>query len=452
MNILLIQPFFKKSEKAYPLGLGYISSVLKQRGHNVFGADLSFYHPGEILDLIKKENINLVGISAMSYNFSNAVHICKNIKSRYAVPIVVGGPHATIFKERLLRNYGGYFDYLVAGEGEWAFAELTDCLQKGVPPAHVDGLSYISNGEIFINKKRKEEPDINNFPFPDRNIFPIYKYRGMFAREKLYTQIITSRGCDHRCNYCPESALSNGWRGRLIENVIAEIESIVASFGIKEFHIEDANFLGGGAKRIEELCKRIIALKLNIKWQCPNGIPAMDFKDDSILGLMAEAGCYSISLGIESLEEGILNSMGRLYNFNSVKKIVKSAHKAGIEVTGYFMIGFPGQSLKSIKNDASLSRRLGFDFLHYSIFQLIPGSSLFYSYSDSLDIEYTIKQYAILPGINKRSLGRLRILFSLSGFLSPRYFLFIFSLIIRNNPYRILRRAAVHLLGLDLKF
>jgi len=115
MNILLVYPQFKRREKAYPLGLGYISSALKQGGHRVIGADLSFTSLPEIFTLIKTKNIDLIGISLMSYSIDNALSFCQKVKNYRSIPIVAGGPHATVFKERLLVEHNGCFDYLIGG-------------------------------------------------------------------------------------------------------------------------------------------------------------------------------------------------------------------------------------------------------------------------------------------------------------------------------------------------
>lgn len=453
MNILLVQPHFKKREKAYPLGLGYIGAALKQKGHRVVGVDLSFTSLADVCCMIEAEGIELIGISLLSYSFKNALSFCQGVKSYKSVPIVAGGPHATVFKERLLCDYSDCFDYLIVGEGDNSFLELVASLEKGVSLRNVGSLIYKDNGRIATNERSAEENNLDSLPFPDRSLFPVFKYKGMFARYGDYTQIITSRGCNNRCKHCPQPLLWQKWRGRSAENIIEEIELIVDIFGIRDFHIEDSNFFGGGTERIRDFCLKLIEKKLNIKWQCPNGIPVADFSDESILELMAQAGCYNICLGIESFDNEMIGTVGRSSDFNKVKKIVRAAHKAGIEIVGYFMIGFPAQTSKSIMDDIYLSRKASFDFVHYSIFDLIPGSSLYRDYSHNLHINDILNRKMSVSKVDIIPLKRIRTIFSLLNCFNPRTMVFIFrSLITARNPFKFIRRAIAYSLDIDIKF
>lgn len=452
MNILLVQPLFKKREKSYPLGLGYIGAVLQRDGHNVFGLDLSFNTFEDAYYLINKNNIKLIGISSMSYNFKNAIFFCREIKKHTHIPIVAGGPHITIFKEKIFYEYKDCFDYLITGEGEYSFVALVNQIEKRLSPNSVDNLIYYDNtGIVNVNESGKEVNNLDDVPFPDRALFPVFKYKGMLSADKNYTQIITSRGCNHQCSYCPESTLWHKWRGRSITNVLEEIKSIIDVFGIREFHIEDSNFFGGGIYRIRQFCQRLIDERLNIRWQVPNGIPVMDFTDESILELMASAGCYSICLGIESFDKNILHNLRRTTDLDRVKRIVKSAHKAGLEVIGYFIIGFPGQNFKNVKSDFFSSRKLKLDFIQRSIFHLIPGSSLYDYYSHNYNFDEIINKNVSVSKVSIKLLKIIRIVSSFLDCTSPRYLFFIFkSLFIIKNPIKFIQKVICNLLGKEL--
>lgn len=452
MNILLIKPQFRKSENAYPLGLGYLSSALKQRGHNVFGLDLSFSSRREAISLIEKENIGLVGVYLMSYASEAGLLFCQWLKNEKALFIVAGGPYVTIRKEGLLKECGDYLDYLVIGEGERAIVELAEAMQSGSTPERIDNLIYKRNGNIFTNNCGKISTDLNLLNFPDRGIFPLFEYKGMFTRNQHYTQIISSRGCDRHCLYCPESVLWSKWRGRSIDNVISEIKEVSNNYGIKEFHFEDSNFFGGGTERIKELCVKIIESELHIIWQCPNGIPVMDF-DDSVLTLMAKAGCYNICIGIETFDKNILFFMQRSADFMRIKRLINIAHNHAIEVIGYFIIGFPGQDRKSIMTDIRLSRKLRLDFIHYSIFHLIPGSSLYADHISKGEVGKFLDEKKPASKISIESLKRIRTAAYIMNFFSIRFIILACNrLAVIKNPFRFIRRAIVCLFGIDLNF
>ena len=446
MNILLIQPNFLKNERGYPLGLAYLGAVLKLRGHRVFGSDLAFRTHKELSPFVSEIGIDLIGISLMSYSFPNALSFVRQIKTIKSIPIVCGGPHATIFKEKILHAHHGCFDYLIVGEGESTILDLVESIEKGISPSHVRNLIYVDHGNILSNECSRKEVEIDRIPFPDRDIFPIFQYKGMFTKSKKYTQLISSRGCNNSCNHCPEPSLWNKWRGRSPENIIEEISSVVDNFGIKEFHFEDSNFFGGGAQRVKILCQLLIEKSIDIIWQCPNGIPIMDLEDISTLEFMARAGCYSIWLGIESFDNELLKSIGRSSDLSFARKIVRVAHRLGLEVRGFFIIGLPKQTRQSIKRDISLSRSLKLDQIEYSIFHLIPGSSLFNRYAGEFPYAHIIEKRVSLSEVKVESLERIRIKSSLFNCLSLRLLLLIWRrLKSSKEPFRIFRKSMLFL-------
>lgn len=441
MNILLVQPVFKKNEKSYPLGLSCIAAVLAKAGHKVYGRDLSFDSFSEIETLIKEKTINIIGISIMSYNIRNAIDFCQKIKCNNCnIPLVAGGPHVTVFKEQLFFKHKNCFDYLITGEGEDAFCYLADCLENKRSLNSINNLIYMNQGKLVRNIK-SDDCNFDQLPFGDRKLFPIFKYKGMISCDKNYTQIITSRGCDQNCFHCPEPNLWSGWKGRSVENIIAEIRSIAAEFGIKDFHIEDANFFGGGIERIKNFCHQLIKNKLNIKWQCPNGIPYMEFKDLSVLRLMAQAGCYSICIGVESFDKNFSNKIKRFPDFGKLKKIVKKAHEEGIEIIGYFILGFPGQSKSSIEEDLNLSRKVGFDFVQYSIFHLIPGSWAYQKYEFFRNKSRKRESNIGISGIKIKRLKQMRRKALLLNFFRARSVLFLLKTLKKTkNPLKIINK------------
>ena len=171
MNILLIKPFFKRSEKTYPLGLGYIGATLKEDGHNVFGADLSFTSLDDLYSLIDAKGIDMIGVSLMSYDFENCLTLCKKIKEDKSIPIVVGGPHATIFREALFDAFKDNFDYLVVGEGEIAMPQLVNALQSRKSLTDIDNLIFSKNGSVVSNRLSYDNVDLDSYPFVDRELY-----------------------------------------------------------------------------------------------------------------------------------------------------------------------------------------------------------------------------------------------------------------------------------------
>ncbi|MDD5044672.1 MAG: radical SAM protein, partial [Candidatus Omnitrophica bacterium] len=404
------------------------------------GLDLSMATIEEAVGLLNKNNIGLAGMSVISSNSGQVIKLIEYFKSRCPIPIVVGGPHATITRDAFMKLAPS--DFLVEGEGESTILELAEAIEAGKDVAGIRGLVWRKGREIVTNENRQEVENLDSLPFPDRKAFPLLDYKGMVTRERNYTQIITSRGCPHSCLYCPESSLWKCWRRRSPRNVVDEMELIFKEYNIREFHIEDANFFGRDPGRIRAICKEILDRNLKISWQCTNGIPLLELQDNiDMLDIMAEAGCYSISLGVESFDEKIRNSMKRRGDLKAIPEIVKQCKKNRIEINCYLIIGFPQQTLSQVKRDILISHGFNFDFTHFSIFQNIAGSKIEYlRKTDNLKNGDT--------GINRFFIKIIQRLAYISLCLNPAVIIFIFRRLSHTKrPGIIFNKACSYIFG-----
>jgi len=372
MNILLLSCPNKQSEKTYPIHLGIISSILKQKRHAVFGADLSFMSIKECIRLINKKKINIIGVFMSYYEHEQACKAVNSIASSVSLPIIALGTNPTIRGEELMREDCLGIDYLIKGEPERPFIDFVETMAHDRDVHEVAGLIWRNGRDIAHNGERECLDDLDGLPFPDRTLFPMGRYSGMICKNKQYTQIITSRGCPHACTYCFQNVNEPQPRQRTPKNVVDEIEYLIRDFNIKEMHIEDSNFVSGNCERVKEICREILKRKLNVDWQCSGVIPISEITDMEMLSLMAKAGCYNISLGIESFDQSVTASVGRNQSTKALPNIIQCCHEYNMEVSCHMMIGFPGQSRNQLYEDIRISRTYPFDFIHYNIFQKFP--------------------------------------------------------------------------------
>jgi len=377
MNFLLVTSPNNRSEKIYPLTLSCISSGLKQSGHTVYGIYLSSSYTYDCMVLIKKENIDLIGVEITYQNRKQVLSFINNIKSQLLLPIVALGSYSTVRGEKLLEDEGRGIDYCISGEPEETFLELINAINHKEKLNTVTGLVWRDDGKIVTNPERKQYKHLDSLPFPDRTLFPLKSYTGMICRNKQYTQIVTNRGCPHRCSYCLQYLIEPKIRKRSPGNVVDEMEYLVHNYGIKEIHIEDANFVSEDSERIKQICREIIQRKLKVAWQCAGVIPLAEINDMEMLGIMAEAGCYNISIGVESFHKVITEGVGRWQSTESLSEIIHRCRQNEMEISCHMMIGFPGQTIDQIREDIRISRAYPFDFIHYNIVQFIPGMTLY---------------------------------------------------------------------------
>jgi radical SAM superfamily enzyme YgiQ (UPF0313 family) len=196
---------------------------------------------------------------------------------------------------------------------------------------------------------------------------------GGFSVEMPVAQIISTRGCPYACEYCA-GYLINGTRirKRTIGSVIAEIQYLIKTFGVKEIHIEDDNFTFEKA-HVLAFCDALKANHINLRFGVPNGV-RLDRVDDELLSRMHECGFYFFSVGIESGSERILAKMHKSLTVEKIRAGLKLIKKYPFLVRGLFMMGYPTETLADINETIRLATSLDLDEAFFSVFIPIPGT------------------------------------------------------------------------------
>jgi len=342
---------YRRHRSGPPLGLAYIAAVLLENGFSVSAVDMNvpFIDFEYVRKKIEREEPIIVGISACTEAYSNALRIAKIAKEvNSEIVTVVGGPHVTFTPIDTLRNKE--IDIVVRGEGEITMLELANHFIKGTPPIEkIRGISYKAEGDIiYTNPDRPFIHDLDRLPFPARHLFPLrfYQFPG---------NISTSRGCPYNCIFCSASAMwGRKYRTRTPKNVIKEIIYLVEKYGIRSFTFVDDTFTVS-RRRTYEICELIKALTPDIKWQCSTRV---DTVTEGTLSEMKNAGCYAITLGVESGSLRILNEIRKGITLDQVRRDVRYAVKLALEVYCSFMLPHPGDTIETVKETKDFMKEL----------------------------------------------------------------------------------------------
>lgn len=353
MKIGLIDPGSKKIifNESFPHpGLAYIAALLKSHGHQIKILDYNLHGPNPIQEFFR-EDYDLIGLSATSFTFRQALEIARQIKAEDKNMItVLGGPHVPLGMESVLAPE---IDYAIYGEGEFTVLELVDLLEKRRQPqfAELDaiaGLIYKNGNGSTINPPRPRLAELDRLPFPAFELFDMDQY-GIYP-------LLTSRGCPFGCSFCSIKAIwGTQWRARSPENIVAEIEHARRSFAWerKPFNILDDSF-NVEPERVGRFCDLLIHKGLNIKWF------SAGFRADRVslpLALkMKEAGCVAVSVGIESANDEVLEKIEKKETMAEIAAGIDNLVQAGIPVQGQFMIGNIGDTLETVKKSFAFAR------------------------------------------------------------------------------------------------
>lgn len=153
------------------------------------------------------------------------------------------------------------------------------------------------------------------------------------------------------------TVIGRKFRTRSGENILEELRYAQAKYGSKEFKVLDDNFTLQ-MDRAKDICQLFIEEKLDMKWTCPNGIRA-DRLDEELCSLMKQAGCYSMSIGVESGDPEVFDKIKKGEKLEDVERGIKLAQAAGIKVHGFFIIGLIGSTYEADKRSMEFAKRLG---------------------------------------------------------------------------------------------
>lgn len=367
-----------------PLGLLSLASWLDKHGHTTKIHDC-YAFPGDdeiINSYVQQEQPDYVGFSTTTSSFLDGIRLANKIKTLLpTTKIVFGGVHISALREQLLRDYP-VIDFGVVGEGEETLRELIESTDDAIPT--IDGLIYRTHDEVIFSGFRKKllEMDALPFPayeklqgFPDSYCLPIFSYP-----KAPNTTVITSRGCPYTCSYCDRSVFQRTYRYNSPHYMMEYLTHLHTTFNIKHVNIYDDTFTLH-RQRVIEFCEHKIRSGLKMTFNCAARTEQLD-KD--MLILLKKAGCWMISLGIETGDPSLLKKH-RSYVRNhqaqdpldNIRSTIQMIKQAGIRVKGLFMLGLPGETEESIAKSMDYVLSLPLDEFNLSKLTPFPGAPMY---------------------------------------------------------------------------
>lgn len=355
MKVLFINPPSSNTSYVPPLGVSYLSSVLKKNGHQVFGIDAAcLYNRLTIPQIIKKAkeiDPDVIGVTLNLYFIRGGYVLADELKKSFSVPLVAGGPHPKVLPFEVI-NRG--FDIVCDGEGEETFLDILEFVKGNKPLSAIPGILYRGkDDEIIKNPARPLIEDLDNLPFADRSLFPLENYflPKILKEKRFYFQVFSSRGCPFQCTFCAVS--TRKIRVRSPQNVCDEVEQLVRSYGINYIQFMDDLFTSNRQwlhNFFSELKKR----ELRIKWDCESRVNCVN---EELLEKMKQVGLNCIYYGVESADSRTLQLIKKGITVEQIKNTLDATAKVKISsVKLNFILGFPWESKEHILNSHKMMR------------------------------------------------------------------------------------------------
>lgn len=370
-----------------PLGLMYVSSILKNAGHEVRIMDVKAekLSKKQLAKKLREFEPDIVGIMIIPFTARIALEWAEYIKKELKVPIIAGNYGMLYYPEAVLSH--DFIDFGIIGSARKSLPKLLELLENG--NACNEELKKIENiafkdgdGKIIVNYPKKITEDLNKLPWPDRESIDNRKYHSMASKHKPFTLIISSYGCPYQCSFCDMGRF--GYSARNPKDVVDEIEYCVKKLGIKEFDMFDRDFLVN-RKLAEGICREMIKRNIRVRWCCRARI---DEIDEEILILLRKAGCRLILYGIESGDEEILKRIRKPFTLKEIERTIRLTKRFGIGALGFFIIGLPGETVKTIRKTISLAKKLPLDYAQFFKMTGKCGAELYEEIKRILGFDY----------------------------------------------------------------
>ena len=389
MKVLLINPSSELniSSKKYnrfvsalpPLGIAYVASVLEKDGFDVSIEDqfASKITNMQLLGRIRELSPDVIGFSCLTTVLGNVRILVREIRAQNKnIRIVLGNLHPTLFAEEVLRE--GIADVVVRGEGEYSMRDALRAIAQKKGLSEVKGISFYESGQVFHSPDKELIEDLESLPYPSWHLFDLRHYTH-FPIIGVYNELVlpvqSSRGCPYRCYFCSQDKIYPRTRYRSVKNVVDEIQELKEKLNVRYFGFNDAYF-PFSTNHGMEFCDELVRRKLHkeIRWITETRV---DKVSEKLLFRMKEAGLKLILYGFESGNQQILDRICKEATLEQARRAVAMTKKAGIMISGLFILGLPGETKKTCLDTVRFAKELSPEIAKFNIAVPFPGSMFF---------------------------------------------------------------------------
>jgi radical SAM superfamily enzyme YgiQ (UPF0313 family) len=288
------------------------------------------------------------------------------------------GTHVTPMHQETMERFPA-LDFVLRGEPEMTLRELARVLEQGLARAalaqsleKIRGLVWRRGGEIVVNAERPFIENLDELPPPLHHLLPLERYRIPMVKGP-YSFVVTSRGCPGGCKFCIKHVTyGNRVRLRSPENIFEEL-LVLRDLGIHDVNMY-ADLFTADREQVVGLCNLILEEGLELRWTCNSRV---DSVDRELLELMARAGCWTISWGLESGNPEILRRVRKGIKPAQAEQALRWSREAGMRNWGYFIIGLPGETEETIRQTIRFSKALPLDIALFHVAAPYPGTPLY---------------------------------------------------------------------------
>jgi anaerobic magnesium-protoporphyrin IX monomethyl ester cyclase len=394
-KVLLIYPYFQTGKNRdtllHPLGIAMLSAKLNALGIHALTLDCTFMTQEEAVAIAQSYKPDITGIYVMTTMAKNALILLDKIKkTNEACIFVAGGPLPTLYPGKFSET----FDFIFQGEAAISFPDFCldyskfqskDKFLSRMDASKYPGVFSEKYGPIDEPVMHLSEIEINAQPNPDRSGFDHETYQRLSWEQtgKKTASIMMTYGCPYHCDFCSKPIFGDRLRYRTLDKIFEEILEI-KSLGYDSLWIADDTFTCNEGF-LKQFCLRMIREDLGISWSC---LSRVDLMNEETYQLMKNSGCCKVYLGIESGNDQVLELMKKGTNTKMIRTAVAAFKKNGLACSGFFIVGYPGETVDTVEETFSFALSLGLSEVSFNVPYPLPGSSLFERVNGVIDDDW----------------------------------------------------------------
>jgi anaerobic magnesium-protoporphyrin IX monomethyl ester cyclase len=376
----------RKMQPYPPLGTLYAAALLRQVGLSVALFDTMLNDPEERFEeALRQHRPRIVAVFEDNFNFLSkmcltrmrevAFHILET-SQRAGATVLANGSDAT---DHALDYLQRGFRCVLLGEAEFTLLETVLHLIRGEEEGlrGVPGLAYLhrDTGEIVKTERRGLMRNLDHLPFPSRDLLDISQYRDAWKSAHGYfsLNIVASRGCPYRCNWCAKPIYGDSFSVRSAAMVAQEMRQLKHDFGAEHLWFADDIF-GLRSRWVRELAVEVEKLDAAIPFKMQSRVDLMTVET---VRSLRRAGCAEVWMGAESGSQKILDAMDKGTRVDQIATARENLRVEGIRACYFLQFGYPGETWQDIQNTIKLVHDTRPDDIGVSVSYPLPGTKFF---------------------------------------------------------------------------
>jgi anaerobic magnesium-protoporphyrin IX monomethyl ester cyclase len=368
-----------------PLGSLYAAAYTREKGYNValFDAMLAASED-EWVAALDKYRPKYAVLYEDSFNYLSKMCLLRMREAAFTMAeaakargctVIVSGSDAT---DHLDKYFAAGVDYALIGEGEVTLGELLANLTgqaQAQPLTDIAGLAWPHNGSIQRAVERPFERNLDRFPFPAWDLVDIPRYQKIWRERHGYysMNMVTTRGCPYRCNWCAKPIYGRRYNSRSPENVVAELKWLKDNFQPDHIWFADDIFglKPGWIETFSTLAREQDAI---IPFKC---LQRVDLITEEVAAALQQAGCKTVWMGAESGSQKVLDAMDKDASVEQIYDAARRLHRVGVEVCFFLQFGYPGEGWADIQKTLKMVRECNPDNIGISVSYPLPGTKFY---------------------------------------------------------------------------